>query len=50
MFVDVLEVAGGVVAEVAGERLLVEVMAEVVLNKVRSARVTLAALFANLEI
>ena len=49
VFVDVLEVAGGVVAEVTGERLFVEVGAEVMLNKVRPAAESFSALFANLK-
>ena len=49
VFVDVLEVAGGVVAEVTGERLFVEVGAEVMLNKVRAAAESFSALFTNLK-
>ncbi len=49
VFVDVLEVAGGVVAEVTGERLFVEVRAEVMLNKVRAAAESLSTLFTNLK-
>ena len=49
MFVDVLDEACGVVAEVAGERPLVEVRAQKMLNQIRTTSESFSALLTNLK-
>ncbi len=49
VFIDVLDEAGVVVAQVARERPLVEVWAQEVLNQIRTTSESFSALLANLK-